>query len=103
MKKYIHRLVIKQFQFQERKKSILESADTSTERLVETRTREMELMLARKKDLAIKSIDNEKERASEQMRVEFIDAVLKTVTTYLIETKNNSVSDEEIISHFLKK
>ena len=89
--------------FEERKKSILESADTSTQRLVETRTKEMELMLARKKDSAIKSIDNQKERASDQMRAEFTDAVLKTVRTYLIETKNNSVSDEEIISHLLKK
>ena len=89
--------------FEERKKSILESADTSTQRLVETRTKEMELMLARKKDSAIKSIDNQKEKASDQMRAEFTDAVLKTVRTYLIETKNNSVSDEEIISHLLKK
>ncbi len=89
--------------FEERKKSILESADTSTQRLVENRTKEMELMLARKKDSAIKSIDNQKERASDQMRAEFTDAVLKTVRTYLIETKNNSVSDEEIISHLLKK
>lgn len=89
--------------FEERKKSILESADTSTQRLVETRTKEMELMLARKKDSAILSIENQKERASDQMRAEFTEAVLKTVRTYLIETKNNSVSDEEIISHLLKK
>ena len=89
--------------FEERKKSILKSADTSTQRLVETRTKEMELMLARKKESAIKSIDNQKERASDQMRAEFTDAVLKTVRTYLIETKKNSVSDEEIISHLLKK
>lgn len=89
--------------FEERKKSILESADTSTQRLVETRTKEMELILARKKDSAIKSIDNQKEKASDQMRAEFTDAVLKTVRAYLIETKNNSVSDEEIISHLLKK
>ena len=89
--------------FEERKKSILESADTSTQRLVETRTKEMELMLARKKDSAIKSIDNQKDKASDQMRAEFTDAVLKTVRTYLIETKNNSVSDEEIITNLLKK
>ncbi|MEM6338339.1 MAG: ATP F0F1 synthase subunit B [Pseudomonadota bacterium] len=89
--------------FEERKKSILESADTSTQRLVETRTKEMELMLARKKDSAIKSIDNQKDKASDQMRAEFTDAVLKTVRTYLIETKNNSVSDEKIITNLLKK
>jgi F-type H+-transporting ATPase subunit b len=89
--------------FEERKKSILKNADTITQRLVETKTKEMELMLARKKDSAIKSIYNQKERASDQMRAEFTDAVLKTVRTYLIETKNNSVSDEEIILHLLKK
>ena len=89
--------------FEERKSSILENADTVTQRLVEIRTKEMELMLARKKDLAIKSIDNQKERASDQMRIEFTDTVLKTVRTYLIETKNNSISDEKIISLLLKK
>lgn len=89
--------------FEERKKSILKSADTSTQRLVEIRAKEMELMLTRKKDSAIKSIENRKEKASDQMRAEFTEAVLKTVRTYLIETKNNSVSDEEIITHLLKK
>ena len=89
--------------FEERKSSILENADTVTQRLVEIRTKEMELMLARKKDLAIKSIDNQKERASDQMRIEFTDTVLKTVRTYLIETKNNAISDEKIISLLLKK
>lgn len=89
--------------FEERKESILESADNSTKRLVEIRTKEMELMLARKKDSAIKSIDNQKDKASDEMRAEFTDAVLNTVRTYLVETKNNSISDEEILSHFIKK
>ncbi len=89
--------------FEARKESILESADTSTKRLVETRKKEMELMLARKKDSAIKSIDNKKDKASDEMRAEFTDAVLNTVRAYLVETKNNSVSDEEILSRFIKK
>ena len=89
--------------FEARKESILESADTSTKRLVETRKKEMELMLARKKDSAIKSIDNQKDKASDAMRAEFTDAVLYTVRAYLVETKNNSVSDEEILAHFIKK
>jgi F-type H+-transporting ATPase subunit b len=87
--------------FEERKKSILESADISTQRLIETRKKEMELMLACKKDSAIKSIANQKEKASDQMRTEFIEAVTKTVRAYLIETKNNSVSDEEIITRLM--
>jgi F-type H+-transporting ATPase subunit b len=89
--------------FEKRKESILESAKISTERLVDTRSKEIELMLARKKDSAIKSINNQKDKASGEMRAEFTDAVLNTVRAYLVETKNNSVSDEEILAHFTKK
>lgn len=87
--------------FEIRKKSILESADIGTQRLIETRKKEMELMLARKKDSAIKSIENQKEKASDQMRAEFIETVTKVVRAYLVETKNNSVSDEEIIARLM--
>lgn len=89
--------------FEERKKDIIESAKTSTERLVETRAKEMELMLARKKDSAIKSIENQRVKASDAMRAEFTESVLNMVRTYLVETKNNDVSDEEILNHFIKK
>lgn len=87
--------------FEIRKKSILESADISTQRLIETRRKEMELMLARKKDSALKSIENQKEKASDQLRTEFIETVIKIVRTYLIETKNNFVSEEEIIERLM--
>ena len=89
--------------FEERKKSIIESAKTSTERLVETRAKEMELMLARKKDSVIKSIDNQRVKASNAMRAEFTESVLNIVRTYLTETGNNNVSDNEILNHFIKK
>ena len=85
------------------KKTIIESAKTSTARLVETRVKEMDLMLARTKDSAIKSIENQRLKVSDAMRVEFTESVLNMVRTYLIETKNNSVSDEEILNHFIKK
>jgi F-type H+-transporting ATPase subunit b len=89
--------------FEEQKKSILNSADISTKRLIELRTKEMELLLSKKKDSVIKSINNKKNKASEQMRIELTNAVLKTVTSYLTETKNNSVSDQKIISNLLNK
>ena len=89
--------------FEERKKTIIESAKTSTERLVETRAKEMELMLARKKDSVIKSIDNQRVKASNAMRAEFTESVLNIVRTYLTETGNNNVSDNEILNHFIKK
>ena len=89
--------------FEEQKKSILNSADISTKRLIELRTKEIELLLSKKKDSVIKSINNKKNKASEQMRIELANSVLKTVTSYLIETKNNSVSDQKIISNLLNK
>jgi F-type H+-transporting ATPase subunit b len=89
--------------FETRKKDILESAQNSIERLVETRNKEMSLLLARRKDSAIKAIDNEMEKASIALKAEFTDAVLNLVKSYLIQTKNNAVSDQEIIEHFLKK
>ena len=89
--------------FEVRKKDILESAQNSIERLVETRNKELSLLLARKKDSAIKAIDNEREKASDKLRSEFTETVLKLVKTYLTQTKNNDVSDQEIIELFLKK
>jgi len=89
--------------FEVRKKDILESAQNSIERLVETRNKELNLLLARKKDSAIKAIDNEREKASDKLRSEFTETVLKLVKTYLTQTKNNDVSDQEIIERFLKK
>lgn len=89
--------------FEVRKKDILDSAQNSIERLVETRNKELSLLLARKKDSAIKAIDNEREKASDKLRSEFTETVLKLVKTYLTQTKNNDVSDQEIIERFLKK
>jgi F0F1-type ATP synthase membrane subunit b/b' len=62
----------------------------------------MDLLLARKKDSAIKSIENETTKASNLMRKEFADNVFQLVTSYLKETKNNSASDQEIINHLIK-
>jgi len=89
--------------FEERKKSILESAKNSTQRLIDTKAKEMDLLLKRKKDSAVKSIENERVKASNIMRTEFTDTVLNMVRSYLVETKNNSTSDEEILNNFIKK
>lgn len=89
--------------FEKRRKQILESADVSTERMVELRTKETQMLLARMKSSAIKTIENKKNIASAELRDEFIETVLSTVRTYLVETKNNNVSDEEIINSFMKK
>ena len=90
-------------EFEARKKDIITSAQNSIERLVETKNKEISLLLARKKDSAIKAIDNEREKASDSLKLEFTETVLNLVKNYLIQTKNNAVSDQEIIERFIKK
>ncbi|PCJ25363.1 MAG: hypothetical protein COA94_06380 [Rickettsiales bacterium] len=102
-KKLLDDLEHKMSDFEARKQVILDSAEVTTKRLVETKTQEMELLLARKKESAVKFIENQKTKATAAMRDEFTESVLNMVRTYLVETKNNSVSDEEIINHFIKK
>ena len=90
-------------EFEARKKDIITSAQNSIERLVETKNKEIGLLLARKKDSAIKAIDNEREKASDSLKIEFTETVLNLVKSYLVQTKNNAVSDQEIIERFIKK
>ena len=90
-------------EFEARKKDIITSAQNSIERFVETKNKEISLLLARKKDSAIKSIDNEREKASDSLKLEFTETVLNLVKNYLVQTKNNAVSDQEIIERFIKK
>ena len=70
--------------FEARKKDILASAQNSIERLVETKNKEISLLLARKKDSAIKAIDNEREKASDSLKLEFTETVLNLVKNYLV-------------------
>ena len=90
-------------EFEARKKDIITSAQNSIERFVETKNKEIGLLLARKKDSAIKAIDNEREKASDSLKIEFTETVLNLVKSYLVQTKNNAVSDQEIIERFIKK
>ena len=89
--------------FEIQKKTILQNAAKTTEKLIALKAKEIELSLERTKNSAIASIDNKASKASDAMRVEFMNSVLLMVKTYLAETKNNSVSDEEILNHFLNK
>lgn len=89
--------------FEKEKKTILRNAEKNTEKLIEIRAKEMGLFLEREKNSAILSINNQSVKSAEAMRVEFMNSVLSIVRSYLAETKNNSVSDEEIVAHFLKK
>jgi F-type H+-transporting ATPase subunit b len=87
--------------FEEYKKQIISKATDSTEKLVEKRTKEMEIALDRKSKSANQIIENEKSKISEELKNEFTDSVINSVRNYLIESKNNSISDEEIIDKFI--
>lgn len=89
--------------FEDYKEEIINKAKISTENLVKKRTKEMELALSRKSDSASQLIENEKSRISEELRNEFTDTVINIVKNYLVESKNNSISDEEIIDKFISK
>ncbi len=87
--------------FEEYKKQIINKAKDSTEKLIEKRTKEMEIALDRKSKSANQIIENEKSKISEELKNEFTDSVINSVRNYLIESKNNSISDEEIIDKFI--
>lgn len=89
--------------FEEYRKQVMHNAKISTEKLIETKTKEMDLVLARKEDSSKMLIENERAKASESLKDEFTDNVIKIVRGYMVKSKNNSVSDEEIINKFIKK
>ena len=89
--------------FEVRKAHILESAEIATSKFIELRAKEIELSLARIKDSAIKTIENKQNKASVELRNQFIDSVMIIVKEYLAEAKESSISDKEIIEKFIKK
>jgi F-type H+-transporting ATPase subunit b len=89
--------------FEEYKEQIINKAKASTERLIEKRTKELEIALDRKSKSANQLIENEKSKRSEELKNEFTETVINIVKNYLVESKNNSISDEEIINNFINK
>ena len=89
--------------FEEYKQQIIAKAKISTDKLIEKRTKEMEIALTRKSEDAVKLLENEKSKITQQLRDEFTNTVINLVRSYLAESKNNSVSDEEIINRFIKQ
>jgi len=89
--------------FEEYKQQIIAKAKISTDKLIEKRTKDMEIALTRKSEDAVKLLENEKSKITQQLRDEFTDTVINLVRSYLAESKNNSVSDEEIINRFIKQ
>lgn len=88
--------------FGEYRAKVLDSAKASTERLISAKTKEMELFLARRQDLAIKLLENEKTKVTADLKKEFADIVVNNVKNYLLQSNNNSVADAEIIARLTK-
>lgn len=88
--------------FEVYKQQIINKAKSSTKKLIEKRTKEMEMSLNRKSEEAIKLLESEKSKINQHLREEFTETVMHLVRSYLGESKNNTVSDEEIINRFIK-
>ncbi|NRB10280.1 MAG: ATP F0F1 synthase subunit B [Rickettsiaceae bacterium] len=88
--------------FEQHRQQILESAKESTAKMVEIRAAEIDSMLSRKRDSTIKAIEKQKSQAFQELSNEFTDLVGKIVHSYLIESNNNKLTQEEIINNFLK-
>lgn len=89
--------------FEENNKIFLANAQLSTDRLIELKSKEMDLLIARKKDSATKSIENESAKASIMMQNEFTNNVMNLVKKYLKNTDNNYTSNEDFINKFIAK
>lgn len=89
--------------FESREKSILESAESSTARMVENKTKEIDMQINRMRDSATKSITTLKSKASRELQEEFTQHVMTLVRTYLAESNNNSTGTEEIVNNLLGK
>ncbi len=89
--------------FEKKKTDLLSNAQNSIERYVEIRNKEINDILERKKESAIKSIEHETQKASSRMQSEFTHEVLDLVKKYLVKTKNNGIDDKEILEHLYKK
>jgi F-type H+-transporting ATPase subunit b len=89
--------------FEDRKSRILDSAKASTEHLVEMRSKEMKLSIARQKDSALKTIQNEKLKAKKQAKDEFLEETMGLVESYLKESNNNGISNDDFLKKYLFK
>lgn len=89
--------------FEKKKTDLLANAQNSIERYVEIRNKEINDILERKKESALKSIEHETYKVSSRMQSEFTNEVLDLVKKYLAKTKNNGIDDKEILEHLYKK
>lgn len=89
--------------FEKHKGQIISKAKDSIQRLIEKRTKEIEIDLDRKRKVSDELIESKKSKVSEELKNEFAVTVISTVKNYLIESNNNYVNDEEIINKFLNR
>lgn len=84
-------------------KSILESAEASTHKMIDSKSKEIDMQIDRMRDSAEKSITTMKTKASNELKDEFTSHVMSLVHTYLEQSDNNSTGTEEIINNLLGK
>lgn len=87
--------------FDEKRERLLKTAAMLTEDLIDSRSQEMYSYMNRSRDLALKSIEDKKNKVGESMKSELIQSTLLNVHEYLTKTENNNVSDGEIMENLV--
>lgn len=88
-------------EFQQLKDKLMLEAKNSTNDFINKKSKEMEMVLARKRDNSIKLLEQQKLKISEHLKQEFTAQVVALVRSY-IQHPQNAISDEEIIASIVK-
>lgn len=87
----------------ELKEQMLNAAKAESLKIIDDRTKEMELKLNKKREEALNNINTSKLQAEKQLKTEFIESVIKVVKEYFKISNNNGLSDSEIAERFINK
>ena len=88
--------------FEEYKKKVEKSAKESTAKLIDIRSKEMELILERQKESTYQSINHKKIKTSSELSEAFTDKVISVVENYLRDNQDEVISTDDILSHLKK-
>ena len=89
--------------FEDKKQKMLKEAKQSIKNNMDLKYKETKLLLKRAEDSVAKNLDHDVDVAAQKLRKEFISEVSDMVKTYLKETNNNQLSDQEIIANFISE
>lgn len=85
------------------KTKLLLDAQHNIEHAINLKNEEMKLLFARIENSALQNLQYQADQATENMKKQFIEKTMTLVQSYLKETNNNSLTQQEIIELFTNK